>query len=322
MKTKMNIGVMGCASIADRMVIPAIIQSGEFNLIAVASRNPEKANAYASKFNCEAIIGYDELLERTDIEAIYMPLPTGIHLEWALKAIEKGKHLLIEKSLAANYDEAKQIIEATRKKGVLIKENFMFAYHKQLEVVRSILNSGQLGDIHTVRTAFGFPPFPDSNNIRYQTELAGGALLDAGAYTLKISALLLGFDIKVLSSIMNVDDKFGVDVSGSIMMTDHKGTGIQTAYGFNHFYQCQLELWGSLGKLTAPRIFTAGPGVATKISIEKAGSTEQIDLESDNHFINLLNHFHSLIKSGEFESEYAEILAQARLIEETKASSV
>ncbi|MFY8020771.1 MAG: Gfo/Idh/MocA family protein [Bacteroidia bacterium] len=318
----MNIGVMGCASIADRMVLPAILQMNEFNLVAVASRNSEKSNSYASKFNCEAIHGYNELLERKDIEAIYMPLPTGIHLEWALKAIDKGKHLLIEKSLASNYNEANQIIEAARAKGVLIKENFMFAYHKQLDVVKSILNSGQLGEIHTVRTAFGFPPFPDSNNIRYQTELAGGALLDAGAYTLKISALLLGFDIRVLSSIMNVDDKFGVDVSGSIMMTDSKGTGIQTAYGFNHFYQCQLELWGSLGKLTAPRIFTAGPGVATKIIIEKAGSTDQIDLESDNHFINLLKHFHSLIKSGEFESEYDEILAQARLIEETKSASI
>ena len=89
----MNIGVLGCANIAMRSVIPAIKSIPDFNLIAVASRSIEKANEYADKFQCEAVVGYDNLISRKDIDALYVPLPTGMHLEYVIKALENGKHV-------------------------------------------------------------------------------------------------------------------------------------------------------------------------------------------------------------------------------------
>ncbi|CAF4884080.1 unnamed protein product [Rotaria sp. Silwood1] len=101
----MNIGVLGCANIAMRSVIPAIKSITDFKLIAVASRAKEKAAEYAEKFQCEAIEGYDNLIERKDIDALYIPLPTGLHLEYVIKALESGKHVIAEKSLGMNYTE-------------------------------------------------------------------------------------------------------------------------------------------------------------------------------------------------------------------------
>ena len=93
---KLRIGVLGCANIARRSVIPAIKSIAEFELLAIASRTKEKAEGFAQEFNCEAIHGYQELIDRKDIDVIYMPLPTGLHEEWSVKALEAGKHILIE----------------------------------------------------------------------------------------------------------------------------------------------------------------------------------------------------------------------------------
>jgi len=181
MKNKpLQVGVMGCASIAERMVIPAILQSEKLQLHTVASRDLSKAENYAQKFACQAAEGYESLLQNPEIDLIYMPLPTALHHHWAIKALEAGKHILLEKSLACNLPEATEIVEAARMAGKLVKENFMFAYHSQMQYIREILSSGRLGQMRCIRSSFGFPPFPDASNIRYSKELGGGALLDAG----------------------------------------------------------------------------------------------------------------------------------------------
>lgn len=308
---------MGCASIANRMVIPAILESADFELALVSSRNADKAKEYADKFSCNYVVGYDQLIENKEIDVIYMPLPTGLHLEWALKALDAGKHILFEKSLAVNFLEAKQIVEKARFRNLLIQENFMFAFHRQMGVIKDLISSNRAGDIRCIRSSFGFPPFPDGENIRYSKELGGGALLDAGAYTLKISQLLLGNDIKVIGSTLNFDDQKGVDIYGSIHLHNPMGIAVETAFGFDHFYQCNLEIWGNKAKITADRIFTAGPGVSPKIKIEENGNTEVIDIEPDNHFLNLLNDFASTIRSGDYQSNYNEIETQAFLVQST-----
>lgn len=103
MDKKIRIGVMGCADIAQRLVIPAIQQLGEkFKLVGVASRTADKARSFADRFACESIEGYNTLVLRDDIDAVYIPLPTGLHKEWIIKALEHGKHVYAEKSIAMN----------------------------------------------------------------------------------------------------------------------------------------------------------------------------------------------------------------------------
>jgi NDP-hexose-3-ketoreductase len=318
MANPMRVGVMGCASIAERMVIPAILQTPGLVLHSIASRNAEKAAQFASRFGAKPISSYQELADSPDIDLIYMPLPTGLHLEWAVKCLQAGKHVLLEKSLACNLAEAETIVDAARQKGLLVQENFMFAWHRQFSVLRDILASGRLGEIRCIRSSFGFPPFPDASNIRYSSELGGGALLDAGAYTVKAASLLLGEQVRIKACSLSVDAARAVDLHGGIFMTAPGGVVVETAFGFDHFYQCNLEVWGSKGKLSANRIFTAGPGVKPQISLEFQGNTENIEVEPDNHFANLLSAMVSKIRKGDFEPDYLEILLQASLLDDCR----
>jgi len=315
MADRIKIGVMGCANIAERMVIPAILLSTDYELTLVSSREEAKAARYAEKFGCGYVVGYDALIESDEVEVIYMPLPTGLHLEWAIKALEAGKHLLLEKSLATNLSEAQKIVDHARINRRLIQENFMFAHHRQLGVIKELLASQRIGNLRCIRSSFGFPPFPDPTNIRYSRELGGGALLDAGAYTLKVAQILLGNQIEVHSSVLTYDESKGVDLYGGIFLSDSNGVVVETAFGFDQFYQCNLEIWGSKGKITAERIFTAGPGVVPKIRMEEAGTSETFEIEPDNHFLNLLTHFAGTLRSGEYSAGYLEVLSQARLLQ-------
>jgi NDP-hexose-3-ketoreductase len=314
----LNIGVMGCASIAERMVIPAILQTPCYRLKMIASRTAAKAEALAAKFGVQGVAVYEKLLESEEIDAVYMPLPTALHAEWALRSLEAGKHVLLEKSLACNLTEAETIVSAARKANRLVMENFMFVHHPQLSFIKSIVSEGRLGKIHCLRSSFGFPPFPDSGNIRYSRELGGGALLDAGAYTVKVSTEILGASVRVAASSLSMDPLKGVDIRGGIFLTGPEGAVIETAFGFDHFYQCSLEIWGNRGRLTANRIFTAGPGVQPLVILEEPGNTERFELAADNHFVNLLSYMAEKIRTTDFEEEYNKILLQASLLQESR----
>ena len=186
-----NVGVMGCANIATRSLLPAFQKHGRFNVYAVASRSTDKAERVASDYHCKAYGNYDDLVSDKDIDLIYMPLPTGLHYEWGKKVLQSGKHLLSEKSLACLFSEVKDLVGIAKNNHLLLMESFQFRFHTQTQWVRDVVNSGKLGEIRCFRSSFGFPPFKDADNIRYQKELGGGALLDAGAYTIKSMKVIL-----------------------------------------------------------------------------------------------------------------------------------
>lgn len=154
---KLKVGVMGCANIAWRAMIPAVIQCEETELFAVASRSKERSSKFALQFNCKSVEGYLELLDLNTIDVIYMPLPTGLHEEWVIKTLEAGKHILVEKSFAQNVKSAQRMLEFAKSKNLLIWENFNFPHHSQFSWIKDKLSSGDLGDIHLLRSTFGFP---------------------------------------------------------------------------------------------------------------------------------------------------------------------
>ena len=200
----LRMGVMGCADIAWRAMIPAIVECGEVSLIAVASRTEGKARKFARRFDCDALAGYENLLSRDDIDAIYMPLPTGLHEEWVTRALEAGKHLLVEKSFANNFASAKKMTDLAREKKCLIMENFLFPHHSQHAWVMNRLAQSELGEIHLVRSTFGFPPL-SQDNFRYDFRLGGGAVLDAGAYVVKAAQIfLVAFALLLTDKIYNL----------------------------------------------------------------------------------------------------------------------
>lgn len=317
MNNKIRIGILGCADIANRLVIPNMIQTGKFDIVAVASRSMEKAVEFSNKFNCEPLEGYEKLISRNDIDAIYIPLPAGMHYEWIINSLKSGKHVLCEKALTVDLDETLSIIALARENKLCVFENFMFVFHSQFDFVKQQIKENVIGDIRLLRSSFGFPPFNIDSNIRYKKELGGGALLDAGAYTTMAVHFLLGHKQQVLSSSLEKGN-WEVDFQGSAMFKNETGIISQVAFGFDNFYQNNIELWGSKGKMTIERAFTAGSGYTPKVIIETQNNKTEITLPADNHFEKLLKKFAECIVTDQYDYLFEQIICQSTLLTQIK----
>jgi hypothetical protein len=308
-----RIGILGCAAIAARSVGPAIRSVPGLTLAGVASRSADKGREFAARLECAFFGSYADLVARDDIDAIYMPLPTGLHAEWAAKALQAGKHLLVEKSLAATLPEAETLVDLARRNRRVMMENYMFEYHAQQAAVRAIIRE-RLGALRLFRAVFCFPPLAPGN-FRYDPALGGGALLDAGGYPLKACQIFAEGDIMVQATCLN-GLPGGVDLWGGAMLTASASgqvVPLQIAFGFDQFYQCGIEALGQHGRLTTFRTFTAGPGFTPTALLETPNGKEEIPLPADNHFARLLEIFQNRIAAGDFESPCRENLRQARL---------
>ncbi|MGK0369812.1 MAG: putative dehydrogenase [Glaciecola sp.] len=318
---KYTVGIISGANIALRAIAQEIDNHDRFELKAFATRSEDQQKAIKKKFNCAVYIGYDYLIKDDDIDFVYIPLPNSLHKEWVLKAINAGKHVLCEKSLGCYLADVTEMVEAAEQNNCLLIENFQFRFHSQQATVKKLISENEIGEVQCFRSTFGFPPFPDSNNIRYKRELGGGALLDAGAYTLRAMSFVMGSGFSVKSAAMNTPSGYAVDITGGIFATNSKGVVAQLAYGFNNFYQCNYEVWGTKGKITVLRAFTSPPGFSPTIIIEKQGEREERVLSPDNHYGNMLTHCAKCIDTSSFTDEYKQLIEQAELIEQTKEKS-
>lgn len=317
MAKQTRIGVLGCASIAQRFVIPAIQSLDSlFELVGVASRNKEDADEFARQFNCLSFDDYEALIDNDAIEAVYIPLPNSLHYEWVKRALLKNKHVLVEKSLACTLSDVVELSNIARERKLALIENFQFRFHPQLECIKNIIVSGEIGDIRQVHSRFGFPPFENKSNIRYQSDLGGGALLDAGAYPIKVTQEILGFDVEVVSSSIHIDADLNVDLWGNAQLNlKNSAVSSHISFGFEQHYQCLLEVWGSKGLIKAGRIFTAPPGYCAEVEVQTQSGSRIILIEEANHFKNMLTYFSSSINCNEKrEFEYKSNVNQAYLI--------
>jgi predicted dehydrogenase len=257
------------------------------------------------------------LLQDEEIEVVYVPLPTGLHEEWIIKALEHGKHVVAEKSLALNYRSAKRMADVAEARNLLLLENYCFRFHSQLEFIRNRLSDPCFGEVRLLRSSFGFPPLA-KGNFRYDRALGGGVLMDAAGYPLKLAQILLSGSLNVTAAQLVRDRATGVDIYGNATLVDARGQTAQIAFGFDNFYQCSMEVWGSKGRVSTGRIFTAPPSLSPSICVEHDGVTSEYRLRPDNQFLRLVEHVCATIRSGSFQEARSEALHQARLIEELR----
>jgi NDP-hexose-3-ketoreductase len=312
LEKKIRIGVMGCASIAERSMIPAIqTLTNEFELVAIASRTKEKAEKLATKFNCEAIVGYENIVNHQHIDALYLPLPSGLLHDWIPKCLNAGKHVYAEKSIALDSRIALEMIEIARSKNLVLMEGFMFQYHSQHKQVKELIKNGLIGEIRHFSASFGFPPL-DNSNFRYDPNLGGGALFDAGAYPVRATFFMLGDQMEISGASLRRINSNNAALFGSAYFNGSNGVGASISFGFDNFYQCNYTLWGSIGKLTVERAFTPGPNLKPKIIVEKNINIQVIEADADNHFEKALVEFKLAISNdGKKEKHYTEIAQQS-----------
>src|SRR3954468_9932758 len=184
-------GIISTADI-NRKLIPGAHASPKVDLVAVASRDKDRAEAYAREWRIERAYGsYDELLADPDIEAIYNPLPNTMHAEWSIKALDAGKHVLCEKPFSRHVDEVEASFDAAERNDRLLSEAFMYRHNPQTARVRELIDGGAIGKLRLVRSAFSYGLY-DADNIRLRTDVEGGALMDVGCYCVSGSRLLAG----------------------------------------------------------------------------------------------------------------------------------
>lgn len=314
---KIRIGVLGCANIAHRSVIPAILSLPEqFELVAIASRTKDKAAQFAQEFNCEAIAPYEQIIERQDIDALYIPLPTGLHKEWINKALSSGKHVYAEKSIAFSFADAQTMVENAKQNNVALMEGFMFQYHSQNLKVKELLRTGAIGEVRYFTGSFGFPPFPDADNFRYDKVVGGGAIYDSCGYPVRAAFYLLGDSLKVQGASVHYDETRNSSLFGSAFLRGENGIGAAISFGFDNYYQCNYQIWGNKGKLTANKAFTPKVDQTTTLTWEHDYQTEIIDCAADNHFAKAMIEFYDIINHPDNRAKhYKEILQQSEALE-------
>ena len=211
----MGWGVLGAAWIAGRAVLPAIAASRNGRLVSIASRDHGRATAMASQHGIPTVArDYDAVLADREVEAVYIPLVNSLHKEWTLRALAAGKHVLCEKPLGMDAEDAEKMAAAAQSSGRLLMEAFMYRFHPRIQA----LVAGLRGDDHPlhVQASFGFP-LSDRSNYRLQPALGGGALLDVGCYTVSVARWLLGEPDIVLAQ-ARFDHTTGVDMSVSALL--------------------------------------------------------------------------------------------------------
>ncbi len=187
----LRIGIMGTARIA-RSFAQGVAPSQRVRIAAVASRDPAKAQEFADALGIAKCCGsYDALLADAGIDAIYIPLPNGLHAPWSMRALKAGKHVLCEKPLSANAAEARAMFAAARDHGVHLREGFPYLSQPQTLKMRELLAAGVLGTLRLVQASFAFT-LADAGNARWDPALAGGALMDIGVYPVSLIRIIAG----------------------------------------------------------------------------------------------------------------------------------
>ena len=274
-------GVLGCGSIARRAMLPVLVSTSCGKLVAVASRSRETAMKCATEFSCEFEVGYENLLARCDIDAVYIALPIGLHARWAIAAAKHGKNVLCEKTLASSLQETREMISACKLSGVALLEGFSYQFHPQHRVVDDLVAAGDIGEPILFQAWLGFPPIDSPH--RYDPALGGGALLDAGTYPVHAARRFFKTEPTILSAQLEKGDK-AVEIYGSIHLKFGSGQSAIAGFGFNFMYRNSYTVWGTEGMVTLCRAFSIPPQLAPTLVLERQGERQERQLCAADQF--------------------------------------
>jgi xylose dehydrogenase (NAD/NADP) len=272
-------GLLGTARI-NRLLIPAIRSSARSELVAVASRSHARAAAYAAEWQIPQTMTYEDLLDRPEVDIIYVPLPNRLHAEWAIRAVEAGKHVLCEKPLAMATAEVDAISRAARQHARVVTEGFMYRHHAQTARVVDLLRGGAIGTLRVIVSGFTFPQ-TRTPDVRLDPALGGGSLWDVGCYPVSIAQLLAG-QPRAVSGIQQVGPT-GVDEMFAGTITYENGVMCQFHCGFRAAYQTVLRLIGTDGVLHVDRPFRPEP--RERLRVQRESGTEEVIVDGSAIFV-------------------------------------
>lgn len=328
-----RIGIICPSEIAFRRFLPSLQKAEGFEYVGVAIANKEefvgatdevlakeraKAQTFVDNYGGKIFEGYGNLIGSSEVDAVYLPLPPALHFQWAKQALQKGKHVLVEKPSTTSLADTQELISIAEEKSLALHENYMFVFHNQIAAINEIVKSGEIGDIRLYRISFGFPR-RDARDFRYNKALGGGALLDAGGYTMKLATELLGSSVRLVAATANYTSEFEVDLYGSATLENDDKVVAQVAFGMDNDYKCDLEIWGSKGTLTTGRIMTAPNGFEPTYTVKKNQEYTDGKLPADDAFFKSIERFGAcVIDEVVRKDNFTRLLKQEQLVEEFK----
>lgn len=247
-------GILSTAHI-NRRIIPAIHQSERGHLLAVASRDFEKSWDYAAQWHIPKSYGsYDALLANEEINVVYISLPNHLHTEWIIKSLQSGKHVLCEKPMCLTLAEMDAVENAAAKTGLIVMEGFMHLHHPQTHLWKTIIDRGDLGEIHSIRSSFSFKLERGADNYRWNAKTGGGALWDIGVYPISLFNYLYGASPVNASAGMYIDN--GIDLSTSAILDYGNGRTGQFFASFRSSFSTDTVIHGSEAQLYISHPYT------------------------------------------------------------------
>jgi len=282
---KVRWGILSTANIGVNKVIPAM-QKGQYSeVVGLASRNLASAQAAAAKLGLAKAYGsYEELLADPEIDAIYNPLPNDLHISWSIKALEAGKHVLCEKPLALNADEAQLLADAGQKYPHLkLMEAFMYRHNLQWQATRKMVQEGRIGDLKTIQSFFSYF-LDDPNNIRNIPENGGGGLFDIGCYNISLSRFIFGKEPERVLGLVDFDPNLKTDRLASVILDFGNGTSSTFTCSTQLVPFQRVNIFGTTGRIEIEIPFNAPEDRPNKVWVTTGGQTELIDLPTVDQY--------------------------------------
>lgn len=286
--TPLRLGILGCANIAKQFVRD-VADSTKVTIQAVASRDLSKAQQFAQTFGIARAHGsYEALLADSALDAVYIPLPNSMHAEWAIRALQAGKHVLCEKPLALNLAEVTRMFDVARQQGLMLLESYPYWFQPQTRDLLACLSHDKIGEVRSMQASFGFTLGNPDHNIRMKPDLGGGALLDAGSYPLSLIRLVMGcapervmahanwattgVDISMMATLFYANGR-RAQMSCAMDTANHRRATIVGSHGtveteyLNHTSDSHTHAWGYL-----PSQLRVRQGIANSVPFQEMTS--------------------------------------------------
>lgn len=299
----LGVAILGVGNHAIRKALPALAVSEGVRIVGICTRNESVREEQASRWKAKAYASAWTMLEDSEIDAVYVALPTGLHATWAKEILSAKKHLWCEKSLTSREEDWVALLAQARRNDLALCECFAFVHHEQFARLQAILFGGEIGGVCGISARFGFPHMTPGN-IRYSEILGGGALYDTGCYPLAAARSILGRKPSHVHAIIERQENYQVDTSGSALLRFCDGIHAHLEWGFGRAYRNEIEVWGQAGSVAIDPAFTKPPNVPAKLIVRASGQVvhEEVFPEG-NQFAAMFSSFRRAVCDAE-QREY------------------
>ena len=310
-------GILGTAGIAESAFLPALLDAGAGIALIVASRDGSRAEAWAAAHGVgRGVRGYEAVIDDPEVEAVYVPLPNGLHADWTIAALEAGKMVLCEKPLCGTVEDTERVLAAARSATGSLWEAFVFPFHDQMERVRGMIDGGSIGEVREIQARFHFL-LDDPTDIRLLADLAGGSIQDVGCYPIRLARLLFDAEPDLSRAIADAEwtaDGADTEMWGALVFPGDRR--LVFSCGFRSGYDAFARVLGTKGEIRMTGPYHPGASDRLELVRDDDVETEPAAPSMSWSFSPAIRHIHRVVRGLEEAQHLAvdEALGNARAI--------